>query len=299
MWIAAGRTAVLALLGATAWAQAQATGEVQRDPQELVRKAAQNEINANSGSARFMFRGVKTTPKGSTTKIYVETREGTAGMAVAYNDKPLTVQQRQDEEARTERFLKNPEELRKKRAQEREDAERTTRIVRSLPDAFLYEYVGEEQGSTGIGRAGEPLVKLKFRPNPAYRPPSRVEDVLMGMQGFVLVDAKHERLASIDATLFRDVTFGWGILGHLDRGGHFIVHQEEVGNNDWEISCMSLKFTGRILLVKSLLIESTEKFSDFKRVSPDLTFAQALEILKKEDAGGADSSSLAVGGPSR
>ncbi len=38
------------------------------------------------------------------------------------------------------------------------------------------------------------------------------------MQGYVLVDAVHYRIASIDGTLFKTVGFGWGILGHLDRG---------------------------------------------------------------------------------
>jgi hypothetical protein len=259
------------------------------DPAELVRKAVQNEIKTVSEDTdRFMFRGTKTTPKGSTTKIYVETKEATAGLTVAYNGKPLTPEQRRTEEARVERFLSNPEELRKKRNQEREDEQRTLRIVRAIPDAFLFEYAGEEQGSAGIGRAGDPLVKLQFRPNPRYEPPSRVEQVLAGMQGFVLVDAVRYRIASIDGTLFRDVTFGWGILGHLDRGGHFLIQQQEIAENRWDIARMSLNFTGKILLVKSLAISSTEVFSSFKKVPADLTFAQALELLKKEEAAEAE-----------
>jgi hypothetical protein len=270
---------------APAFAQSGAASH--RDPADLVRKAVQNEVNATSGSVRFMFHGTKTTPKGSTTKIYVETKEATAGMVVAYDGKPLTPQQHQDEEARVERFVKSPEELRKKHAQEHEDAERTMRIVRALPDAFLYADEGEEPGSAGVGRVGATLVKLKFRPNPDYKPPSHVEDVLTGMQGYLLVDAAHDRIASIDGTLFKEVGFGWGILGHLNRGGHFIVHQQSVDDNVWEISSMTLQFTGKILLFKSLSIDSIEVFSDFKPVSPDLTFAQAVELLKKNEGIGA------------
>jgi hypothetical protein len=254
-----------------------------REPAELVRKAVQNEIKAATNeTGRFLFRGTKTTPKGSTTRIYVETKEATAGLVIAYNGKPLTPEQRLDEEVRVARFINNPEELQKKRAQERENAERTLRITRALPDAFLYEYAGEEPGSAGIGRPGNSLVKLTFRPNPRYQPPSRVEDVLTGMQGYVLIDAVANRLASIDGTLFKDVGFGWGILGHLDRGGRFVVHQQDVGNDVWEISCLNLKFTGKILLFKNLTIDSTEIFSGFKQVPSDLTFAQAVELLKKE-----------------
>jgi hypothetical protein len=272
------------LLAVASFAEQPATVSSCRDPAELVRKAVENEIKAaNDDSARFLFRGTKTTPQGSTTRLYVETKEATAGLVIAYNGKPLTPEQRRAEEARVERFINHPEELKKKREQERASAERTLRIVRALPDAFLFEYAGEEQGSEGIGRAGETLVKLKFRPNPHYQPPSHVEEVLTGMQGYVLVDAAHYRLAVIDGTLFKEVGFGWGILGHLDPGGRFTVQQQELDDNLWEISSMSVNFTGKILLFKNLAISSTETFTGFKRVPSDLTFAQALELLKKEE----------------
>jgi len=289
------RAAVWMLLStAFAFAQSQAPSpspSTHGNPVDLVRKAVQNELKADQGvNEHFMFRGVKTTAKGSTTKLYAETKEGSAGLVIAYDGKPLTADQQHAEEARLERFINNPEELRKKRAQEREDDERTTRIMGALPDAFLYEDAGDEPGTAGIGRTGDTLVKLKFRPNPHYEPPSRVEEVLTGMQGHILVDAVHFRIASIDGTLFKSVGFGWGILGHLNPGGHFIVRQQDV-DNIWEISSMTVNFTGRILLVKSLNIESTEVYSDFKRIPNDLTFAQAVDLLKKEEAALAHNSS--------
>ncbi len=277
------------LLTAYGFAGQPATVSSYRDPAELVRKAVQNEISAMSDdNARFLFRGTRTTPKGSTTKVYVETKQATAGLVVAYNGKALTPEQRREEEARVERFVNNPEELRKKRDQERESAKRMERIVRALPDAFLFEYAGEAQSSEGMGRAGATLVRLKFRPNPRYQPPSRVEEAMTGMQGYALVDAVRCRIASIDGTLFKEVGFGWGILGHLDRGGRITIQQQEVDDNHWEISSISLNFTGKILLVKNLSVSSTETFSGFKRVPSDLTFAQALEMLKKEESAGAD-----------
>lgn len=287
---AVAHTACILLLAAAANA-AQPVALPPKNPGELVRKAVQNEINAsNDDTAHFMFRSIKTTPRGSTTKIYVETKDATAGLVVAYNGKPLTAEQRKDEEARVERFAGNSEELRKKRDQEHENAERTLRIVRAMPDAFVFEYAGEEQSSAGVGRAGDTLVKLKFQPNPRYQPPSHVEEVLTGMQGYVLVDTTRDRIAGIDGTLFTEVGFGWGILGHLNRGGRFMVQQQEVGTDVWEISGMTLNFTGKILLFKNLNISSTEVFSGFKRVPTDLTFAQGVELLKKEESAGEEQS---------
>jgi hypothetical protein len=279
------------LLTATSLTGQQATVSSYQNPAELVRKAVQNEIAAaNDDGARFLFRGTKTTPQGSTTRLYVETKDATAGLVIAYNDKPLAPEQRHDEEARVQRFIDHPEELQKKREQERANAERTLRITRALPDAFVFEYAGEVPGSAGIGSPGAPLVKLDFRPNPHYEPPTRVEEILTGMQGYVLIDTTRYRLASIDGTLFKEVGFGWGILGHLDRGGRFVVQQQEVGDNSWEFSNLTLNFTGKIMLFKNLSIVSREVFNGFKQVPSNLTFAQALELLRKEDAPVAENS---------
>jgi hypothetical protein len=254
-------------------------------PLELVRAAVANEVAASKdASIKHLFRARKQTPQGSQTRLYVETRDAMAGVTIAYNDQPLTPEQKQGEEGRLAALVANPEQLKRKHSQEQENADRTLRIVKALPDAFLYEYDGDEKAAADLGKEGRRLLRLKFRPNPAYQPPSRVEQVLEGMQGFVLIDPAVRRIARIDGTLVKDVGFGWGILGHLDKGGHFLVEQRQVGEGEWEISRMSLTFTGKILLFKSIAIKSDEVFSDFRRVPADTTFAQGVEMLKAEEA---------------
>lgn len=252
---------------------------------DLVRATVQNEIKASANpTARHMFASLKQTANGSQTKLYCETNEAMAGMAIAFDGKPLTAQQRQAEEARLEQLKNSPAELVKKRQREKEDADRVTRIVRAMPDAFLFEYDGTERGRAGLGREGDELIRLNFRPNPKYEPPSKVEQVLTGMQGNLLVDANKRRIARIDGMLFKEVSFGWGILGHLDKGGHFLVEQGDVGDGSWDIERMGLTFTGKLLLFKRLDIRSTETFSDFRSVPTGLTFAQGVDLLKKHQA---------------
>jgi hypothetical protein len=252
-------------------------------PIELVRRTVEGEIATGNG-AKAMFTDHKGTPQGSQTKLVVETRDGMAGMLVAIDNKPLSAAQRQAEEARLEGLVKNPEGLKRKQRSEKEDTEHVTRIMKALPDAFLYESDGSAVGNQEIGKPGDHLVRLKFRPNPKYSPPSHVEQVLTAMQGYVLIDADQHRIAKIDGTLAKEVGFGWGILGHLDRGGHFLVEQAEVVPGDWEVTHMSLSFTGKELLFKSISVKSDEAFSNFQSVSPNLTFAQGVELLKKQEA---------------
>jgi hypothetical protein len=254
-------------------------------PIELVRAAVANEVaSANDDSVKHLLRSRKQTPQGSQTRLYVETQNAMAGMTIAYNDQPLTPEQMQGEENHLAGLVSDPDQLSHKHSQEQQTAERTLRIVKALPDAFLYDYDGEERGAADLGKDGGRLVRLKFRPNPSYEPPSRVEQVLEGMQGVILIDPVLQRIARIDGTLFKEVGFGWGILGHLDKGGHFLVEQRDVGDGSWEISRMSLRFDGRLLLFKTIAVKSDEVFSDFRRVPAETTFAQGVEMLKAEQA---------------
>lgn len=273
-----------AALGSAVVAQESQTTDM--PPAELVRVTVANEVAAsNHPELHHMFRLHRQTPKGSQTHVYVETNQALAGMLIAINDQPLTPDQQKAEFDHLASLVNNPDQLRKKEAREKEDEDRTLRIVKALPDAFCYEYAGTENSAASLGKSGDELVKLKFKPNPAYNPPTHVEQVLRGMEGELLIDPKTRRLARIDGTLFEEVTFGWGILGHLNKGGHFRVQQADLGLGDgaWGITAMNLNMTGKILMFKGLSIVSEELLSDFQRMPEKLSFAQAVDILKAEE----------------
>ncbi len=252
---------------------------------ELVRAAVANEIAAqNHPGVLHMFHSHKQTPRLSQTRLYVETTDALAAMLIAINDQPLTAEQQQAETNHLAGLMNNPDQLRKKHAREKEDEQRTLQIVKALPDAFLYQYAGTENSEAGLGEGAVRLAKLTFTPNPAYSPPARVEQVLQGMQGYLLIDTKARRIARIDGTLYRDVSFGWGIIGRLDKGGHFLVQQADLGLGDgsWGITEISMNVTGKLLLFKSLNMVSDEVLSDFRKMPGNLTFAQGVEMLKTE-----------------
>lgn len=264
-------------------AQESQTPEI--PPGELVRVTVANEVAAaNHPDLHHMFRSRRQTPKGMQTHLYVETNQALAGMLIAINDQPLTAEQQKAQFDHLASLANNPEQLHKKEAREKEDEDRTLRIVKALPDAFCYEYAGTEDSAPALGKSGDELVKLKFKPNPAYSPPSHVEQVLRGMEGELLIDPKTRRLARMDGTLFEEVTFGWGILGHLNKGGHFRVQQADLGLGDgaWGITEMQLNMNGKILMFKGLNIVSEEVLSDFHQMPEKLTFAQGVDILKTE-----------------
>ncbi len=243
-------------------------------PGELVRQAIANEME-NPKSARFyIWMDCVVKPKGSQTKQMIETPDGIIGRLVAINDKPLTAEQRQSDDNRINRLL-DPAKMREKASQQKRDEQHIQRLLRALPAAFNYVYVGAETTPQG-----HQVVKLDFSPNPDFVPPDHETQGFQGMKGRVWIDTRVMRLAKIDGTLFRDVDFGWGVLGRLYKGGRFVVEQADVGSGHWDTTRMELKLDGKILMVKHFHIEETETEWDFRPV-PKMNVRQALEMLRQ------------------
>ena len=68
--------------------------------------------------------------------------------------------------------------------------------MKLLPDAFQF---------TRDGRQGK-SVRLKFRPDPGYRPRSNEAKVFHSMEGILLIDASQIRLAKLSGKLMSDVS---------------------------------------------------------------------------------------------
>ena len=251
-------------------------------PDAFVRQVVDNELKQSlDNNTLYAFKQRTDKPRGSTVKQMVETPDGLIGRIVLKNDQPLTPDEQKKEDERVNR-LRDPAQMRDKRKEQKEDEERTRKMVRAMPDAFIYKYQGTEQGKNG-----EELVKLHFTPNPKFDPPSRETLVFQGMEGDMWINSRAMRMAKLDGTMTRDVSIGWGILGRLDKGGRFIVEQGEVAKGHWDTTKLALDFTGKALIFKSIRIKSTDTFTDFRPV-PKMTVAQALEFLRKGEEQGAE-----------
>ena len=259
-----------ALAGAAQAPDAKASGA----PVDLVRKTVAEELQNEKSARYFMWMDRLQKPKGSQTKQMIQTPAGIIARLVAVNDKPLTAEQREQEDDRINRLL-DPDKMRKKSRQQKDDEQHVVRLLRTLPDAFTYEYAGTE-----IAGTGDHLVKLNFSPNPNFNPPNRESLVFQGMKGQLWIDPKALRIAKMEGTLFREVDFGWGVLGRLEKGGHFTVAQADVGNGHWDFTRMELKFSGTVLMLKSLHIDQTETEWEFRPV-PELNVQQALDMLRR------------------
>jgi hypothetical protein len=238
---------------------------------DLLREAAANERSrdkAGSDYLAWMDRVEK--PRGSVTKLMVNTPQGILSRTVAINDHALSGAERQQDDERTHRLL-DPATMQEKAKRQYEDRQHVEHLLLALPDAFHCDY--------SAAQPQERTIRLECTPNPRYSAPNYESRVLLGMKAEILIDRDEKRITRIAGTLFKDVTFGWGFLAKLKSGGRIEIDQSRVAGNDWGITHMQLTFDGHIVMVKSLHVEETESCWNYRPV-PGMTVAQALEFLR-------------------
>ena len=99
------------------------------------------------------------------------------------------------------------------------------------------------------------------------------------MAGEIWIDPVQERVVRLAGSLQQDKDFGWGILGELDKGGWVEIDQADVGNHQWRIVHLKLVMNGRVLF-KAKNSNSVQEYTQFVPLPPDLTYRQAIEILR-------------------
>jgi len=239
---------------------------------DLLRQAVANEkIAGREDYYVWMDRLQK--PRGTVTKLMVNTPQGILSRVVAFNERSLTPNERRQDDERIDRLL-DPEIMREKARKQHDDQQHIERVLFALADAFQCQY-----GTAHDDRN----LRLECSPNPHFSAPNYESQALQGMNTVILIDREDKRIAKIEGTLFKEVAFGWGFLGKLNRGGSIEITQSKVAGNHWGITRMQLTLEGRVLLVKPLRVQETETAWDYRLV-PKMTVAQALEFLRNDPA---------------
>jgi hypothetical protein len=238
----------------------------------MVRDILQNELHAQADDhSLWCYR--KLTEKDGKQQLFAacQTKTLEIDRLMAVNGKPLTEQQWTEENRRIERLLNSRSQLKKEKEQQREDGEQATRMLRMVPDAFLFQ----QESSDGN------RITLHFTPNPAFRASGASEMVFHHMEGTLTLDVKQKRLVEISGRLDSDVKFAGGLLGHLDKGGTFYVNQQEVGQGCWEMTRMDVQMNGKALFFKTISVRTREIDTDFHAVPEAASIQQVAELTNE------------------
>jgi hypothetical protein len=147
------------------------------------------------------------------------------------------------------------------------DEKKVDDLLRVIPEVLLFEDQGKQGG----------MARLRFRPNPAYKPKSYEETVLHALNGIILIDLQEKRLAQITATVTQQVEFGHGLVGSLKEGGTIEMKRTRLSPGIWKTSSTRFDINGRMLLFKTISKKQDETQSDFQPVAPDTSIERALK----------------------
>ncbi|MGB6975318.1 MAG: hypothetical protein WBD67_11600 [Terracidiphilus sp.] len=222
---------------------------------------------------RYVLR--KSSPRLTTTKAIIETRDGAVARLLLINGAPLPAADEQREQARLDSLLSSPDSQRSRKQREDADAQRALKVLRALPTAFLYQFAGTVEGPQGE------LDRFTFLPSPTYIPPDLETQVLTAMAGEIWIDPVHQRVVRLEGHLQRDVNIGWGILARLDTGGWIQIDQAEVSQGQWRVVRFQMRMSGRIFF-KSKSFDTLEQESGFAPVPAGLSYAQAIHMLRED-----------------
>jgi len=271
------RPAMLLILASLAPAlQGQTTVEalppLPKDANQYVREAIKHQLDADATDhSHWRYHIHREDDKGSQDRDVIDTKDGQIARTLLINGQRLTAEQRAADEARMKKLVEDAGERAKRDKRAKEDEDKGVQMFKAIPDAFIFKYQGSENGQ----------VRLSFFPNPHYNAPSRELQVFRSLSGTMWIDRAELRLARLDGSLFEDVTFGWGLLGRLNKGGTFSVTQSRVAEDHWEIVSLDVKMSGHAVIFKSINVKQLQRLSGFRRVNDNLTISEAYQLLEK------------------
>ncbi|HEY6765938.1 MAG TPA: hypothetical protein VI386_14330 [Candidatus Sulfotelmatobacter sp.] len=235
----------------------------------LIHEVVVNELTDRAQQWKWMYVIDKREGKQTLTEEQVETKDGPLYRVLAIDGTPLDSNHRLQDTARMDRFLHDPSEQVKLKQGYEEDEQKLEKLMVLMPDAFLYDYDGVEGN----------LVRLKFRPNSDYNPPTYEARVAHNLAGTILIDPQQKRLSRLSGRLINRVEFGFGLFGHIDSGGAIEIGRSEVGPSQWKTALIKIQMSGRLVFFKTISKQEFETRSDFRAVSSDLSLLEASRLL--------------------
>jgi hypothetical protein len=237
---------------------------------KLINDVAYNELQDRERDSFWSYDVDQKIGQNSFAKRQVETKEGPIFRILAENGKPLTDAENKKDQERLQHLVDNPSALMKNREDHEQDEERLQRLVKLMPDAFLYEPDGPPSGD---------LVIFRFQPNPAFNPPTYEARIFHGMAGTIEINRRLKRFVAMHGTVIDRIDFGFGLLGYVDKGGRFEIHREQVNASHWKTDLVDVHVAGRVILFKSVSKDHHEVRSDFQPVPTDISVSEAKRLL--------------------
>ena len=241
----------------------------------LMKDGIYNELHDRHKDSYWQYRSHVVTDKKNILREQIETSQGPVYRILARDGHELQGDSEQKEENRLISYVHDPGAIAKVQHSHESDEDRLAHVMALLPVAYVFQYEGPAMGSR---------VRLKFEPNPNFKPSGYVDRVMYGLGGEIVVDQTLKRLVSMQGTIQHKIDFGFGLLGYVDPGGTFTIHRIQVSPKHWKADLVAVHVQGKVLLFSNVSKVERESRSDFEPVPHDITLQQAVARLKQSAA---------------
>jgi hypothetical protein len=236
---------------------------------DLVKDVVYNELQERREVSLFQYRIDKRVGSQTLVEQEIETRSGPVFRVLERQGKPLDAAGRKKETDRLNNLVRNTSEQARMKQDHLAEEARIERLIAAMPDAFLYAYDGEQDGN----------LRLSFKPNPAYSPPTYEARVFHALAGVIFVQPRLKRLVGIDGHIESEIDFGYGLLGKIEKGGTFLIGRAPTGDVRWKTTMVNVHVSGRIIFFKDISKDQDEKRSEFKPVAEEMSVQDAVSLL--------------------
>ncbi len=271
--------AILCLFAGAFIASAQAPSP-SGTPQQWVQAASLHEqsIIQNDGEFPLRYRTRKIDAKGDTTREVIESRQGTVARLIERNGQPITAEEDKAEQSRLQDILKSPGDFVRHHSKDASARGYSTGLVKLLPTAMRLSYTPGQPQPPGASPSS-PQVVIDYEPDPNFKPPTTVSQILTGIAGRFWIDQRTGRLTRAEARVLQPVNFGWGVLAQIHAGGTILFEQTEVAPDRWAYSHLDEHVVIRELLFKTVPENTTMTSSDFRLLPAPLSVQDAVHTL--------------------
>jgi len=236
---------------------------------DLVKDVVFNELQERLTVSLWQYRAEKRVGSQTSVEQEIETVSGRVYRVLARQGRPLDQADQEKETERLNSLLRNSAEQARIDEEFQADEQRLQRLIAVMPEAFVYAYDGTADGN----------LRLSFRPNPAYNPATYEARIFHALTGGIWIQPQQKRLLKIDARIFAEVDFGFGLLGRIDKGGTFQIERQQVDRSRWKTSLVDVHVSGRMVLFKTISKDQHVVRSDFRPVPSNLTVQEAIAML--------------------
>lgn len=270
VWVLVG---LMAAASTYCYSQAACCDKVaaQEDAGKLVREVVYNELHDHDRHGYFRYWVEQHAQDGTRVEEQVETADGPVARMVLDHGQRLDAKGEALEETRLNELRNSPGERASLRQAYREDEERVGHILALLPDAFVYQDAGMENGCR----------HLRFTPNPKYAAHSIEARVFHRLSGDLWIDTRMKRMKRLEGHLDDNVDFGLGMLGRVNKGSWFRMVRTQVSPDEWKTERLEVHMSGRALLFKTVARDMSEVRGGFEPVQPAMSFEQGLQVLEQ------------------